>query len=206
MRLLANIVSLLFHPLLMVTYGMILATMFTYLSVYPSMMKLMAVGGTFFSTALVPGLFLLLMIKSRLIADVELSDRKEQTVPYLIFITSILSCIFFLYKLLIPLWFLSLLVGACIALFMALFINLFWKISAHAIGIGGLLGGIMGISKIHLLNSYGCFIVVILVAGLLGTSRIILKRHTPMQVYVGFCLGFICTFVTSLLSYIYLFI
>lgn len=206
MRLVANIVSFLFHPLLMVTYGMLLAISFTYLTVYPSTMKLIAVGGTFLSTALVPGLFIFLMVKSGAAMDIELSDRKERTVPYLIFITAILSCIFFLYKLLIPFWFLALLVGACIALFIALFINFYWKISAHTIGIGGLLGGIMGISDIYQLNPYGCFMFVILVAGLLGTSRIILKRHTPMQVYVGFCLGFICTFVISLMSYIYLFI
>ena len=50
------------------------------------------------------------------------------------------------------------------------------------------------------------FIAVLLIAGLLGTSRIFLKRHTPMQVYAGFSLGFMCTFVASMMSYIYLFI
>ena len=106
----------------------------------------------------------------------------------------------------IPFWFLSLLMGACVALLFSLCINFFWKISAHALGIGGLLGGIMGVARIHLINPYWGFIIILLAAGLVGTSRIFLKRHTPMQVYAGFCLGFICTFVASLLSYIYLFI
>lgn len=206
MKLLANIASFVFHPLLMVTYGMILALTFTYLAVYPFTAKLWIAGGAFFSTALVPGLFIGLMIKSGAAVDVELSDRKERVVPYLIFITSILVYIFFLYKMLMPFWLLALLIGACIALVIALFINSYWKISAHAIGIGGLLGGIMGVARIHLMNPYWSFIIVTLIAGLLGTSRIILKRHTPMQVYAGFCLGFICTFVASLLSYLYLFI
>jgi membrane-associated phospholipid phosphatase len=43
-------------------------------------------------------------------------------------------------------------------------------------------------------------------SGLVGTSRIFLGRHTPMQVYAGFILGFFCTFTASILSYIYLFI
>ena len=74
------------------------------------------------------------------------------------------------------------------------------------IGVGGLLGGLMGVARIHLINPYPAFMVVLLIAGLLGTSRIFLKRHTPMQVYAGFSLGFMCTFVASMMSYIYLFI
>lgn len=206
MRLFANITSFLFHPLLMVTYGVALALAFTYLVIYPLNVKLMLVGGTFVTTAVVPGLFILLMVKNGAAVDLELSDRKERVVPYLIFITSILVCLFFMYKMLMPFWLLAMLIGACLALIIALCINFFWKISAHALGIGGLLGGIMGVARIHMINPYGAFILVLLIAGLVGTSRIFLKRHTPMQVYAGFCLGFICTFVASLLSYIYLFI
>ena len=181
-------------------------------------MKLLIAGGTFISTAIVPGLFIFLLVKNGAAGDIELSDRKERVVPYLIFITSILVCIFFLYKMLMPFWLLAMLIGcpwpasgamligACVALVIALCVNFAWKISAHAIGIGGLLGGIMGVARIHMINPYWAFIVVLIVAGLLGTSRIFLKRHTPMQVYAGFCLGFICTFVASLMSYIYLFI
>lgn len=206
MKLFANITSFLFHPLLMITYGILLALTYTYLAIYPFSMKLLIAGGTFLSTAVVPGLFILLMVKSGAAVDVELSDRRERLVPYLIFITSILLCVFFLYKMLMPFWLLAMMIGACVALLLAIVVNFYWKISAHAIGIGGLLGGIMGVARIHLMNPYWSFIVVLLIAGFVGTSRIFLKRHTPMQVYAGFCLGFICTFVASLLSYIYLFI
>lgn len=37
---------------------------------------------------------------------------------------------------------------------------------------GGLLGGIMGVARIHLINPYWGFIIVLLAAGLVGTSRI----------------------------------
>lgn len=206
MRLFANITSFLFHPLLMVTYGVALALAFTYLVIYPLNVKLMLVGGAFVTTALVPGLFIFLMVKNGAAVDLELSDRKERVVPYLIFITSVLVCLLFMYKMLMPFWLLAMLIGVCLALIIALCINFFWKISAHALGIGGLLGGMMGVARMHMINPYGAFIIVLLIAGLIGTSRIFLKRHTPMQVYTGFCLGFICTFVASLLSYIYLFI
>ncbi|WP_455628634.1 hypothetical protein [Parabacteroides chinchillae] len=206
MRLFANITSILFHPLLMVTYGIILALTYTYLAIYPLPVKLTILGGTFVSTAIIPGVFIWLMVKNGAAVDLELSDRKERIVPYLIFITSIMVCTFFLYKMMMPFWILALLIGVCVSLVIALSINFFWKISAHAIGVGGLLGGIMGVARIHMINPFWAFIAVLLIAGLVGTSRIFLQRHTPMQVYAGFCLGFICTFVASLLSYIYLFI
>lgn len=206
MRLLANITSFLLHPLLMVTYGVLLALTFTYLAAYPPRMKWLIAGGTFFTTAVIPACFILLMIRHGIAGDIELSNRRERAVPYLIFITSILLCLFFLYKMAMPFWFLAQLIGACVALLVALSINVYWKISAHGIGIGGLLGGIMGVARIHLINPYWSFIVLFLAAGLLGTSRIVLEKHTPMQVYAGFALGFASTFVASLLSYLYLFI
>lgn len=206
MKVFANLISFLFHPLLMVTYGVVLALTFTFLAIYPLNMKLLIAGGVFVSTAVIPGLFIFLLVKNGAAVDIELSNRKERLVPYLIFITSILVCVFFLYKMLMPFWLLAMLMGACVALVIALVINFYWKISAHAIGIGGLLGGIMGVARIHMINPYWAFISVFVIAGLVATSRIFLKRHTPMQVYAGFSLGFICTFVASIVSYIYLFI
>lgn len=206
MRLFSNIVSFIFHPLLMVTYGMLLAFLFTILSIYPFQVKLFIAIGTFVTTALVPAIFIYLLVKNGAAVDIELSDRRERSVPYLILITSILLCAFTLYKMFMPYWLLSLLVGACVALVVALFINFFWKISAHTIGVGGLLGAIMGISDMNKINPYWAIIVVLIITGFVATSRIYLKRHTPMQVYAGFCLGFICTFVASAMSYIYLLI
>lgn len=206
MKLFFNFISGIFHPLLMVTYGVAMLLTFTYLAIYPPSVKWLLVGGTFLSTAVIPGAFIYMMVRNGAAVDLELSDRRERIVPYLILITSLIVCAFYMYKMMLPFWFLSLLIGASAALVIALAINFYWKISAHMIGIGGFFGGLMGIARIHLVNPYWVFILVLIAAGLLGTSRIFLGRHTPMQVYAGFCLGFICTFVASILSYIYLFI
>ena len=58
MRLFSNIISGMFHPLLMVTYGVVLALTFTYLAIYPPAMKLLLAGGAFLSTAVIPGAFI----------------------------------------------------------------------------------------------------------------------------------------------------
>lgn len=125
MRLFSNIISGMFHPLLMVTYGVVLALTFTYLAIYPPAMKLLLAGGAFLSTAVIPGAFIFMMVKNGAAVDMELSDRHERVVPYLIFITSIMVCAFYMYKMMLPFWFISLLLGACVALILALLINFF---------------------------------------------------------------------------------
>lgn len=206
MKVFANIVSTLFHPLLMITYGMILTLLYTYLAIYPTKMKLIMVGGAFVCTAIIPGLFILLLKFSGSISDLELSDRRERVLPFLVMIFSIMVFVFFVNRMQVPFWLMGLLIGSALALLLAMFINFYWKISVHGIGIGGLLGATMGIARIHMINAYWLFIGLILIAGLVASARIILNKHTPMQMYGGVCLGFICTFVASILSYIYLLI
>jgi membrane-associated phospholipid phosphatase len=206
MKLFANIVSIVFHPLLMVTYGMLLALSFTYLGVYPLSLKLYLMAGVFLCTVVVPGLIIALMIKSGAADDMELTNRRERLMPYLLFITSNIVCLFYLLKMQLPYWLLSMFLGVCVALFAALCINFVWKISIHALGVGGLLGAIMGIARMQMMNPYGLLMAVLIAAGLVGTARIILNKHTPMQVYAGFLLGLASTLGVSLTRFIYLLI
>lgn len=206
MKLIANLISGLFHPLLMVTYGVFIALGFTYLAVYPTTVKLFLLVGIFLTTAVLPGILVFAMVRMKTVSDFKLTDRKGRVIPYLLFITSILFSLFCLYRMMMPMWFLSLILGFCVAFVITLLINFCWKISAHAVGIGTLLGAVMGLARIHFANPYLLFIILILIAGSIGTARIFLQRNTPMQVYGGFSLGFICTFASAFLSYVYLFI
>ncbi len=206
MKIFANVISILFHPLLMVTYGMILVLVFTYMGIYPPSTKLAMLGGAFVCTAVIPGLFILLLKLSGSVSDLEVTNRKERMLPFLIMIFSVLIYIFFIRRLQVPFWMIGILIGVVVSLFLSLLVNFYWKISVHGIGIGGLIGGVMGIAHLHMMNASWFFIVLILIAGLLATSRMILNKHTPMQMYAGICLGFICTFVASIFSYLYLLI
>jgi membrane-associated phospholipid phosphatase len=59
-------------------------------------------------------------------------------------------------------------------------------------GIGGLLGGVMSVSYfIEKSNPYQLFMVLFVIAGLVGVSRLKLQRHTLGQVIGGFILGLI---------------
>lgn len=206
MRRVANILSTLFHPLLMVTYGIVMALSFSYLVIFPMKLKLIILSGVFLMTAVIPALFIYLMVKEKDGADWELSNRKYRTMPYLIYVGSVMAALFFLFKMMLPFWVLAQLFGAAVVMLIALCINFFWKISAHMIGIGGLLGGLMGISRIYAQNPYWGFIALTMAAGCIGTSRLYWGKHTPSQIYSGFGLGFIVIYISSLLSYFYFFI
>ncbi len=80
-------------------------------------------------------------------------------------------------------------------------ISIYWKISAHAVGISGTLGALIGI--VIKFSSYELFypmISVILIGGLLIAARLHLNAHTPAQVIVGSFLGLIISLSVVLFS------
>ena len=90
--------------------------------------------------------------------------------------------------------------GGGIAIALVTLINLRYKISAHMTGIGGMLGALISLSYLLKFDMTLFYIPVIVVAGMLGTSRLLLHEHKPSQVYFGFALGL---FVQTSLFFIY---
>ena len=106
--------------------------------------------------------------------------------------------------------------GATIALFMAFFINIFSKISTHTAGMGGLIGMVVITMLLYSYDSFtvntnlfGAFemtmntvlMIVILLAGMVGTARLILDAHTNKELYMGFFVGIFSQFVALLYFY-----
>lgn len=100
--------------------------------------------------------------------------------------------------------------GAVIGLFIAFFINIFSKISAHAVGMGGLLGMVIITMALSNFDSFvlhstiiGTFefsmnallLFTLLMAGLVGTARLLLDAHTPNDIYGGYLVGFASQFI-----------
>jgi membrane-associated phospholipid phosphatase len=77
--------------------------------------------------------------------------------------------------------------GLCILL--AAIITIKWQISAHLMGIGGLVG--MLISFAYFLQMPLLVVIsgILIVAGLVGFARLQLQAHKPSQVYAGFLSG-----------------
>jgi len=70
-------------------------------------------------------------------------------------------------------------------------VTFFWKMSAHMIGIGGVLAvlGVLGIYFPSLDLAY-LLVATLLLGGVVASSRLYLEAHSPTEVYVGLLVGF----------------
>ena len=176
----------------------------------------------FLYTFFIPAVALVMFRAVGFVKTIELKDRQDRIGPY------ILTGIFYLwlfYNLLnnnesktgqlnfvlqVPTAYTSFVLGGTIALFIAFFINNFTKISAHAVGMGGLLGMVILTMMLFSYNSFlvdstilGTFqvsmtsvlIITIFFAGLVGTSRLLLQAHEPMDLAGGYLVGFASQFI-----------
>jgi hypothetical protein len=191
----ALVVSVLFHPLLMATYGCVLLffgirnTVYDYLTGFDIKVRISLI--VFLFSFVFPVLNIYILYRMGRIPAITLSKQEDRGFPY--FMTSLFY--FGLYYLLmdVNIWpsLKVFIVGAGLAIVLTALINTRYKISAHMVGLGGLLGVLVSVSALIQFDMTVFYILVILVAGLTATARLILEEHRPSQVYAGFLLGFL---------------
>lgn len=86
-------------------------------------------------------------------------------------------------------------ISSVLIIILLMLVSIRWKISAHMAAIGGLIGALIALSLRLGLNSSLILAGLIGIAGLIGSSRLILEKHTAMQVYAGFLIGFSTNFL-----------
>jgi membrane-associated phospholipid phosphatase len=199
---LAKFFSYLFHPLAMTSLAvLILLHSGTSLSVLQPDVKRVTLITAVLFTFVFPASLVIILYITRMIDNAELHERKERVLP--IALTIVLYLFFFFVIRSIP----QLSQGHIVffmcpaaALIMVFVFNSFMKPSIHMLGIGMLLGIILVLILLYGAMLQGVFILAILAGGILGTSRLVLKIHTPGEVLAGFLIGF---FVTILLMTLY---
>jgi len=192
----AKIISIIFHPLIIPVYGLILFfNTNTYLNfAIPSELKqaiLLLVG---ISTFIIPTLITLLLLNKGFIKNLEMETTKERIIPYSFTFIFYVFTLFMLRKAPVPPLIFKFIIGAALSVLLAFIINFKWKISAHAIGVGGLIGALIFSSIILETNLILFVVFAFLASGLVISARLVLKSHTPIQVYAGFLLGVLCQF------------
>lgn len=193
----ASAFSLLLSPLLMPTYGMFIAFWLSTLQILLTTDKLTVIAVVALMTCVVPVILISLMRYFGLIADVHLNARRERFLPYAVIVVCYVVSALYLFNINAPTWMWMFMFGAGIAALISMVVTFFWKISAHMAGIGGLIGLLCKINS----NGDGVFdlmpiiCVTIVVAGILGSSRIAMERHTFWQVVAGVLNGFFCVYL-----------
>ena len=196
MKSIAHVISTVFQPLLMPTYGVVLLFVYTYFGVIYTRQFWLIISPIVLFSFVIPAILIFMLFRMGVISDLSLTKRRERFFPYLITLLSYTAMMLFYYRMNMPKWFLLMIAAPIVIMIIAILITLRWKISAHMFGIGGLIGGAMSVSYfVERSNPYYMFMGLFILAGLIGTSRLILKRHTLGQVIAGFLLGLLVSFL-----------
>jgi len=195
-----EIISLIFQPLLMPTYGMLLLMNMDIFTILPLRWRLIAIIGTFIFTGILPAIPIYLLMRKGEVNDLFISKKEERTMPYLFsFMAYVFWALFMWRTMQFPTFIVAMGMGSALSIFIITFINLRWKISAHLAGMGGLTGSIFAVCYRTAINPVWLFAVVLAISALVALSRIELKAHTPSQVLAGFVVGFFMVFTPCLI-------
>ncbi len=118
--------------------------------------------------------------------DMDIPERKDRNYPLIMVILSYLIGAIVLYALNAPLITTILMFSYFSNTLIVFFINLYWKISIHAMGVAG-----PTVALIYVFGPIGTLFAAII--PVVMWSRVYLKRHTIAQVITGLLLGFILT-------------
>lgn len=197
----ARLISIILHPLFMSVYSIFFLFIYTdFRFIFTGQFFRFLIPVTLF-TCIIPAIGIASLKQMKVISDYSLVEKRERIVPLLIYFFCNIFQIWMFSNSGMYSWFIALLTIPAIISLVSCIISYFWKISLHMLGIGGLIGGILSICYyVKGINPYPLFIVLFILAGCLGVSRLILNKNTPAQVYIGFIVGFTLAYCTIWLA------
>jgi membrane-associated phospholipid phosphatase len=186
---LAKLLSRLLHPIFIPTITLaIISTKFLNIIILSNQLNIIIIGTVIF-TLLFPLLSILYLLLTKRIKSLQIEEKEERILPILFTIIWMLIGYYFLGNILeyAPVVN-SIYLGMIATLGITLLITKYWKISLHMAAIGGCFGVFLNLQYLYggVIN-YVIFILIL--SGLLGYSRAILKAHNMRQIYSGFLLG-----------------
>ena len=189
----ARVISAIFTPFSIPFVAFLILFIFSYLRIMPLQYKLIVLGVVYSFTILMPTLTIFLFRKINGFSSNELTERKHRYMPFILTITSYIFCLVMMHRLNIPWYMTGIILAALLMLIICVVANLKWKLSEHMAGAGAIVGGLVAFSALFGYNPVGWLCIFILVAGILGTARIILQHHTLGEVMGGFAVGLVCS-------------
>ena len=199
MKKIANVVSYLFHPLIMPTLGLLLIlNSGTYVSLLDPSIKrailfVMALGTLIFPLIMVP-----IFYYRNLVTNLQESRREERLIPQLIIL--ILYIITFVYFVRLPLSSVihAYMLSVAATLFLVLLLNIKFNVSFHMAALGGLSGLIVALIALYESPLQGVLIISLLAGGLTGSARLAIGAQRWGEVLSGYFIGLAMVLLTLL--------
>ncbi len=192
--------SYIFHPVFVPVYAIwfLVYVHPSYFSGFSEKQKIYTVFISALNLVGFPLLTIVLLKALGFIDSIYLRTKKDRIIPY------IACSIFFFWAYLVfkkqelyPLVLPSFILGIFLAVNAALIVNIYLKISMHALGMGGWLGFFIVLAFSNTMLMTWPLSLVILLGGLVCTARLLVSDHEPGEVYAGFFTGMVCQFVAA---------
>ena len=188
----ARLMSMIFTPFYLPIVGLIALFIFSYMSLLPMMYKLVMLAMVYLLTVVAPSLLIHLYRLCQGWTSHELGRKERRLVPYIISIVCYFACFFWMEYRNTPRVISIIVVVALTIQMVCALINIWWKISTHTAAIGGVAGGLVSYSIAFSFNPLWWLCFVLILAGAVGTARMILRQHSLSQVVGGFLIGAAC--------------
>lgn len=194
----ARVISMLFTPFYLPVVGLVVLFLFSYLSIFPMLYKLQVLILAYFFTILLPTVLIHLYRHYQGWNLIESGHRERRMIPYIVSILCYFTCIYVMEQLHMPHFMGSIVIAALVVQIVCALINVWWKISTHTAAIGGVGGALFAFAEYLNFNPVWWLCLIFFIAGLVGTSRMLLRQHSLSQVVAGFWVGFFCAAVAIL--------
>lgn len=188
----ARIMSMIFTPFYLPIVGLIALFIFSYMSLLPMIYKLVMLAMVYLLTVVAPSLLIHLYRLCQGWTSHELGRKERRLVPYIISIVCYFACFFWMEYRNTPRVISIIVVVALTIQMVCALINIWWKISTHTAAIGDVAGGLVSYSIAFSFNPLWWLCFVLILAGAVGTARMILRQHSLSQVVTGFLVGVAC--------------
>lgn len=191
----ASYISLVFTPFYLPLMGLLALFFFTYLSMFHWGYKLHILMLVWLFTCMLPTTLIRLYRHYKGWPLLRLMRREERMVPYAISIICYVLCLYIMNLQHVSHIITSIVIAGLIIQILCAIINHWWKISTHTAAIGGTIGAIVAFSLLFGFSPLWWLCFLILLAGVLGTSRMLLRIHTLGEIVGGFLIGVVAGFV-----------
>ena len=188
-------ISTILHPTVLPTVGAFLYFIFV-TQTFEKRLQLIVLGLIFVLTYIVPILLLFFLKNFGFIKDFQVSTIKERRVPVILMIL----ILYFLGNTIIQIPMIRnlgiLFYGTSLSLIcIYVLFSIKLKSSLHLVSMGNMLGFFLIMTNVNNLSISFIIILLIFLSGILASSRLYLKAHTPIELLIGFFLGFISQFL-----------
>lgn len=191
----SRVISSIISPFYLPVFGMIVLFMFTYLGMLDTWIKLRVLFIVYLFTVALPTYLIRLYQYYHGWTPIQIGSKERRMVPYVIAIVCYFICYYILNLLHMPHFIGTVIVAALVLQVACALVNLRWKVSTHSAAIGGVIGALIAFSFLFTFNPTWWLFFLFFMAGLVGTSRMILRQHTLIEVSMGFLIGIVVAFL-----------